>query len=90
MPTPAASATADTGAPGSATNTSRAASRMTWSLRAAWARRPLRGAGSEVTGMGAVYPSLNGTFRSEKGLNGMLCSITVRNRAIHSVQEDDP
>src|SRR5579871_4515100 len=44
MPTPARSATAAIGASGLATNTSRAASRISSSLRAAWARRPLRGA----------------------------------------------
>src|SRR5829696_1072874 len=44
MPTPARAATAAIGAPGSATNTSRAASRIRRSLRAAWARLPLRGA----------------------------------------------
>ena len=41
MPTPACFATAVIGAPGSAMNTARAESRMSWSLRAAWARRPL-------------------------------------------------
>src|SRR5215216_7199028 len=43
MPTPASAATAAIGASGSAVNTARAASRMRWSLRAAWARRPLIG-----------------------------------------------
>src|ERR687898_1385088 len=41
MPTPARLATAAIGAPGSATNTSRAASRIRWSLRVACALRPL-------------------------------------------------
>ena len=41
MPTPARSATAAIGALGSAMKTDRAASTMTVSLRAAWARRPL-------------------------------------------------
>src|ERR671911_1409104 len=44
MPTPARAATAAIGAPGAATNTSREASRIRRSLRAAWARLPLRGA----------------------------------------------
>jgi pimeloyl-ACP methyl ester carboxylesterase len=44
MPTSACLATAAMGASGSATKTARAASRMRWSLRAAWARRPLSGA----------------------------------------------
>ena len=43
MPTPACLATAVIGAPGSATNTARADSRMRWSLRAASAWRPLIG-----------------------------------------------
>src|SRR3954468_12444817 len=43
MPTPARSATAEMGAFGSATNTSRAARRINASLRAACARRPLNG-----------------------------------------------
>src|SRR6185312_14476956 len=43
MPTPACLATAVIGAPGSATNTARADSRMRWSLRAASACRPLIG-----------------------------------------------
>src|SRR4029450_2347485 len=43
MPTPASAATAAIGASGSALSTARAASRMRWSLRAAWARRPLIG-----------------------------------------------
>src|ERR1700748_12622 len=43
MPTPARLATAVIGAPGSATNTARADSRMRWSLRAASACRPLIG-----------------------------------------------
>src|SRR4051794_26568519 len=44
MPTPARAARAEIGASGSARNTSRAAARIRPSLRAAWARRPLRGA----------------------------------------------
>ena len=43
MPTPACLATAVIGAPGSATNTARADSRMRRSLRAASAWRPLSG-----------------------------------------------
>src|SRR4029077_14896867 len=43
MPTPACLATAVMGAPGSATNTARADSRMRWSWRAASAWRPLIG-----------------------------------------------
>src|SRR6266704_2784834 len=43
MPTPACLATAVIGAPGSATNTARAESRIRWSLRAASAWRPLIG-----------------------------------------------
>src|SRR6201995_4026756 len=43
MPTPAFLATAVIGAPGSATNTARAESRIRWSLRAASAWRPLIG-----------------------------------------------
>src|SRR5580704_8556412 len=43
MPTPACLATAVIGAPGSATNTDRAESRMRWSLRAASAGRRLIG-----------------------------------------------
>src|SRR6185437_2820185 len=45
MPTPACLATAVIGAPGSATNTARAESRIRWSLRAASAWRPLIGPG---------------------------------------------
>src|SRR5918993_5407491 len=54
MPTPACSATAAIGAPGSATNTVRAASRMRSSLRAASARRPLMGVGAML--MAASIP----------------------------------
>src|ERR1041385_2217691 len=43
MPTPARSATAAIGAPGSSMNTARAPSRITWSFRAACACRPLNG-----------------------------------------------
>src|SRR4029453_11767652 len=83
MPTPAACATADTGASGSARNTSRAAARIASSLRAACALRPLSG------GLVAVMASLyvNGTLRSRKSLNGVLHSVTVWNRAIHSAQD---
>src|SRR5215510_7684120 len=82
MPTPAAWATADTGAPGSARNTSRAAERIVSSLRAAWALRPLSGAG-----LVAVMPPLyvNGAFRSRKSLNGAIRSVTVENRTEHSI-----
>src|SRR5437899_1230282 len=62
MPTPARSATAAMGAFGSARNTSRAASRISVSLRAAWPRRP----GSPVLGglvMSGGY-HWNGSFRS--------------------------
>src|ERR1043165_8437626 len=45
MPTPACLATAVIGAPGSATKTARAESRIRWSLRAASALRPLIGPG---------------------------------------------
>src|SRR5438477_29191 len=45
MPTPARSATADIGATGSARNTSRAACKISASLCAAWAWRPLGRAG---------------------------------------------
>ena len=61
MPTPACSATAAMGAPGSATNTARAASRMRRSFRAASARRPLSGV--EATFMGQGY-HWNEPFRS--------------------------
>src|SRR6266508_1532044 len=54
MPTPACSATAEIGAPGSATNTARAASKISWSLRAACARRPPRGT-DVVSLMGQAY-----------------------------------
>src|SRR5437762_3161464 len=63
MPTPARAATAEMGAPGSAVNTARAASRMRRSLRAAWARRPLSGA-VVVSLMQRAYHILNGSFRS--------------------------
>src|SRR5262245_34869787 len=52
MPTPARSATAAIGAPGSATNTARAASRIRWSFRAASARRPLIGAAAVLMAPG--------------------------------------
>src|SRR5918999_5189025 len=61
MPTPACSATAAIGAPGSATNTSRAASRIRWSFRAASARRPLIGTVASL--MARVY-HWNEPFRS--------------------------
>src|SRR5918998_1769706 len=60
MPTPARAATAAIGAPGSATNTSRAASRMRRSLRAASARLPLRGARVFLT----IHHIIYGTNRS--------------------------
>src|SRR5918998_439026 len=57
------------GALGSATNTSRAASRISQSLRAASARRPLRGVGvlPEVvsSSTNTPYHILNGTIRSD-------------------------
>src|ERR1700693_5643702 len=64
MPTPACLATAVIGAPGSATNTARADSRMRWSLRAASAWRPPgRPAGRPSRGarpiaVGAAEPGL--------------------------------
>src|SRR3712207_7060185 len=63
MPTTARSATAAIGAPGSATNTSLAASRMRASLRAAWALRPLNGT-AVVSSIYPAYHILNGTVRS--------------------------
>src|SRR3712207_6469663 len=63
MPTTARSATAAIGAPGSATNTSLAASRMRASLRAAWALRPLNGA-AVVSSIYPAYHILNGTVCS--------------------------
>src|SRR5215472_1068725 len=81
MPTPARSATAEIGAVGSATNTARAASRISWSLRAAWTRRPLR-RGPVCTC--AVYPQ-NETFRSavvEVGL-GSTCDRRLAQPFVH-------
>ena len=64
MPTPALSATAEIGALGSLTNTARAACRISSSLRAACARRPLSGlvVGSVIGSMLPAY--LNGLFCS--------------------------
>src|SRR5215212_10073634 len=68
MPTPARSATAEMGASESATNTSRAVSRISRSLRRASACRPTRGAGVTSEGAflftGPAYHVLNGIFRS--------------------------
>src|SRR5215208_3406295 len=74
MPTPARSATAEMGASGSATNTSRAASRISRSLRRASACRPLRGAG--VTSEAAFL--FTGT--AYHILNGIVCSGTIPKR----------
>src|SRR6266581_3648767 len=68
MPTPACLATAVIGAPGSATNTAFAAWRISSSLRAACARRPLSGSGTAegvaaVLVMASVY--WNKTFCSD-------------------------
>src|SRR5581483_5119903 len=63
MPTPAALATAVIGAPGSATNTARAADMMRSSLRAASALRPLRGLGvCEGVIASTYYPEQNIPF----------------------------
>src|SRR5829696_8446012 len=74
MPTPARSATAEIGASGSATNTSRAASRISRSLRRASACRPLRGA--DVTSEAAFLF----TGPAYHILNGIVCSGTIPKR----------
>src|SRR5258708_15072773 len=56
MPTPARLATSETGADGSATNTARAASRISWSLRAASACRP--GSGAAASGLRVMMCTL--------------------------------
>ena len=72
MPTPAASATAETGAPGSARNTARAASRITWSLRAAWALRPLRAAAGALVSVVAMPCTLPPNSERNAPLQKML------------------
>ena len=73
MPTPACSATAAIGAPGSATNTARAASRMRRSFRAASARRPLIGVDVVLMVQGYHW---NEPFRSAQ--SARMASITLR------------
>src|SRR5262245_52602132 len=73
MPTPARRATAAIGASGAARKTSRAASRMRRSLRAAWARRPLRGAVVVIPSMVALEQIVPFCY----DWNGTLCSPTA-------------
>src|SRR5262249_51957739 len=66
MPTPARWATAAMGASGSEVKTVRAASRISWLLRAASMRRPLIGAGLLLMALLYTTPDgLNRAFRSD-------------------------
>src|SRR5918994_2885907 len=85
MPTPARWATAEIGALGSATNTSLAAARIRPSLRAASARRPLRGTveASAVVPRSLLFFSILSAYHA---LNGTVRSVTLlsRNRPFRS------
>src|SRR5215204_1203048 len=89
MPTPARPATAETGAFGSSTNTARAASKITASLRAASARRPLNGPRVFTSLMPQLYVEriapfkYNGVERNNLFRKG---SLWVEGRGAHGLE----